>query len=77
MSKYICQECGACFDEPGTCRCSQGEFWGFPAYETMDCCPYCGGSFEENLSYDPYPLDEAGDSYDEWREEDEWRLMII
>ena len=77
MSKYICQECGACFNEPGTCCCSQGEFWGAPAYETMDCCPYCGGSFEENLSYDLDPLNEADNSDDEWWEKDEWRLMII
>lgn len=77
MSKYICQEYGACFNEPGTCRCSQGEFWGSPAYETMDCCPYCGGSFEENLSYNLDPLNEADNSDDEWWEEDKWRLMII
>ena len=40
---FKCKDCGAIFEEPEEIRDYRGEFWGFPAYETVSCCPCCGG----------------------------------
>lgn len=50
--RYKCYECGKQFDEYKTVWESRGEFWGVPAYEPMDVCPYCGGDFEETSIVD-------------------------
>jgi predicted nucleic acid-binding Zn-ribbon protein len=44
-----CLECGKVFedDEIAHWQESRGEFWGFPAYETMSGCPHCQGDYEE------------------------------
>lgn len=42
-----CLECGGEFDEPRDRREYRGEHFGFPAYETVYVCPYCGGDYEE------------------------------
>ena len=44
--KYRCLDCGAKFDEPGT-GYNFSECWGRTVKEEYDCCPYCGGDFEE------------------------------
>lgn len=44
--KYRCNDCGKEFDEPGQ-DWNSLEFWGAPCREYYDCCPYCGGDFEE------------------------------
>ena len=65
---YICEHCGAIFDEPrlSTHYESRGEYWGFPAYEKMvyAYCPECGS---EDIN-DYYPDDE--DEYDDEWEDD-------
>lgn len=38
---YICNNCGEIFEETKQVTEYMGEFWGFPAYETYDCCPWC------------------------------------
>lgn len=45
----ICLECGKVFedDEIAYWQESRGEFWGFPAYESMSGCPDCHGGYEE------------------------------
>lgn len=45
MSKYICRNCGETFDEPLTYVERHGLEHG--PYETMTCCPVCGGDYEE------------------------------
>ena len=52
MDRFVCTECGATFDEPRAVEESRGEFWGFPAYETMYYCPFCGGDFVKNEEFD-------------------------
>ena len=47
--KYICQCCGAEFGFPSVCRESRGEHFGSPVEETVNCCPYCGGSYEGGI----------------------------
>lgn len=49
MLKLKCLECGKVFedDEIAHWQESRGEFWGFPAYETMSGCPDCQGDYEE------------------------------
>lgn len=44
-----CLECGKVFedDEIAHWQESRGEFWGFPAYESMSGCPHCHGACEE------------------------------
>lgn len=46
---FKCTECGEVFteDEIKTWSESRGECWGQPAYEEMEGCPACKGSFEE------------------------------
>lgn len=43
---YICQCCDAHFSRPSYYYEYQGECFGSPAYETIECCPFCGGSYE-------------------------------
>lgn len=47
MAAFKCLDCGRIFTEPKAVQESRGEYWGFPAYETMYYCPYCEGDFEE------------------------------
>lgn len=42
---YVCLDCYATFEEPARWKESRGEWFGFPAYEKMRGCPYCGGSY--------------------------------
>ena len=42
---YECMGCGRLFDEPGEYREYRGECFGFPAYEAMAGCPFCGGGY--------------------------------
>jgi hypothetical protein len=55
---WKCEDCGIEFEEEdmGTYQECVGEFWGFPAYESFDCCPNCS-------STDIYEMvdDEEGD----------------
>ena len=52
MVMFKCNDCGRTFEEPKEYRESRGEFWGFPAYETIWLCPCCGGQdFEEYREY--------------------------
>lgn len=44
---YRCMDCGRKFYEPEICEEYRGECFGFPAYETVSCCPYCHGDYEE------------------------------
>lgn len=43
MRKLKCYDCDAIFNEEdaGTHQECVGEFWGVPAYQTYNCCPYC------------------------------------
>ena len=45
----ICLECGKTFEDSEIAHWqeSRGEFWGFPAYETVSGCPRCQGDYEE------------------------------
>ena len=45
---YSCDCCGRHFEEPVPYREYQGECFGFPSYEEMLGCPYCGGGYEED-----------------------------
>lgn len=45
---YICDCCGRHFTQPTLYDEYQGECFGFPTYEEMLGCPYCGGSYEED-----------------------------
>lgn len=42
---YVCLDCYSTFEEPARWKESRGECFGFPAYEEMCGCPYCGGSY--------------------------------
>ena len=47
---YRCCNCDEVFDEDEfeTSHECVGEFWGSPAYQDYDVCPYCGSyDFEE------------------------------
>ena len=44
--KYRCNDCGKEFDEPGE-DFNVGDWWGAPCREYYQCCPYCGGDFDE------------------------------
>lgn len=46
---YICQCCGGRFETPVLWRESRGEYFGYPVYEEVLGCPYCGGSYENEL----------------------------
>jgi len=41
---YVCNNCGRTFDETKVSKELMGEYWGTPAYEYYDVCPYCGDS---------------------------------
>lgn len=46
--RFVCNDCGAVFDDPEIVEEDRGEFWGMPAYEEMCYCPHCGSEdFEE------------------------------
>lgn len=44
---YNCDCCGRYFDEPVLYRENCGECFGFPSYEQILGCPFCGGDYEE------------------------------
>lgn len=46
---YKCYDCGKVFEYPDVWEESRGEFWGFPAYESMSGCPYCQGDYKEAI----------------------------
>ena len=50
MEKYRCCNCGKIFpcEEAEGRREYIGEFWGMPAYDTIDICPDC---FSDDLEY--------------------------
>lgn len=39
----VCIDCGKTFEDNETITVQEnvGEFWGTPAYETYEACPYC------------------------------------
>lgn len=45
---YICQSCGALFDEPR--RISERHGLDYGPYEEWYCCPICGGDFAETTT---------------------------
>ena len=53
--KFECAECGAIFDaeERATIKECVGEFWGAPAYEYWNACPYCKST--EIMEYEACP----------------------
>lgn len=51
---FICDCCGRVFEEPVEIEDSRGECFGFPSYELMLGCPYCGGSYQELEEEDEY-----------------------
>ena len=55
--KYRCVDCGREFDEPGT-GYNHLEYWGASCTEEYDCCPYCGGDFDEIEDEDEESEDE-------------------
>ena len=50
---YVCRDCGQHFDEPEyNGESFLGECFGFPVYEKVYCCPYCGSDdYIEDRSY--------------------------
>lgn len=45
---YLCNNCGAVFENAVPDVIDNGEFWGFPYHIEGDVCPSCGyDSFEE------------------------------
>lgn len=59
-AKYKCLDCGREFDDPAT-EYDHEYFWGAPCREYYDCCPYCGGDFEEIEGEEESEDDENGD----------------
>lgn len=56
---WICEDCGAEFDEPGTIK-EKHEFWGAPCYETFLCCPKCKSDYIEEIKESEVEEDELG-----------------
>ena len=44
---YRCLDCGKAFENPREYSECIGSFWGDPAYQTFEECPYCCGDIEE------------------------------
>lgn len=65
MTLYICNDCGAIFDEPREIKECMGEFWGAPAYDTTACCPACGAD-----DYEEFDDDEEEEEPEEQEEEE-------
>ena len=63
MLKFICCRCNAVFDPEDADSRSEcvGEFWGSPAYDTIDMCPECGSDDLEDLEQ---PYDECDENED-------------
>lgn len=59
MADYKCTNCGRLLDAQDLkeMRDYMGEFWGTPAYETFNVCPYCG-SEELDKYYGDYDDEE-------------------
>lgn len=47
INPFKCYDCGAIFDEDEIVSRSEyvGEFWGSPAYQTVNYCPECGSDY--------------------------------
>jgi len=65
---FICEDCGAIFEEPDVWEEYRGECHGSPAYEKMCGCPYCRGGFSEYCGDDECE-DEIPEMTDEEYEE--------
>lgn len=37
----ICHDCGEVFEKPKVLKSKVGDYWGAPAWEEWDACPYC------------------------------------
>lgn len=63
---YKCNECGCIFadDEIHIVQEYGGEYWGFPAYESLGMCPNCS-----SMDFDDY--------YGEEREDDEEMGIVV
>ena len=46
---YICDSCGALFEQPVVWLEPRGVFWGDPAHEGVAGCPDCHGSYSEAI----------------------------
>ena len=45
---FICKDCGSVFECPDYTEENVGEYWGQPAFQAIDLCPYCHcDEFEE------------------------------
>lgn len=55
---YKCCDCGRVFEEPRVFDECVGEFWGAPAYERVECCPYCDGDFEDYDEFDDFEMED-------------------
>lgn len=51
MAKLRCYHCGELFapEDAETKRVYVGEFWGTPAYDSVDVCPNCGSDDVEEI----------------------------
>ena len=49
---FVCYDCEETFLEPSRCIEDRGEWFGFPSYEKIYACPYCGGAFTETYKCD-------------------------
>ena len=75
----ICLECGEVFDDDEIAYWEErrGEFWGFPAYETMSGCPHCKGDYVEAYECENcgkyFTLDELDENHlcEDCREDEE------
>ncbi len=46
-NRFHCLCCGRTFPQPGRYAEFRGEYFGFPVWERLLGCPFCGGAFEE------------------------------
>jgi hypothetical protein len=72
---FVCLDCGNKFDEPNTYSECMGEFWGTPAYEEFDNCPYCGEGAIRELSDEDEELYDV--AYDCGRNSGKRRMLMI
>lgn len=45
-----CENCGATFTEGKIINEYRGEYWGAPAYESIEVCPICGDDCIEDIN---------------------------
>lgn len=68
--RYYCPHCEQYFDEEELTTRQEciGEYWGSPAYETFNTCPYCGDDevvSEEDDDFPPEYLEEELEDEDD------------